>query len=424
MEQDTTGGDITQSDQTPSPIASAIDTPSDAHAPARARKPRRRGRWIAITIIVILLVILGAGGGAGYFAYRQYPAINAAGLRFCDDLVNQKYDDAYSLLSSRLRQRYSQAVFVSMNQTLDTTEGKATLCGQATSGAFQVGVFPLSVTVATEVTRATLGKREGNVTLLYENGHWRVDSLSTSLLGVNIEGLLTAQSLCPDMALQTKTDAALTQKYANIWALYGAAARANSTEADFIEIGRLHDQLDGKVEECSITSIGKSNTDTLTQVTYTAKHTYSTETQAMATLRLQNGRWMFTALDASVYGRDMAPALVATKWFTALDKGDCSAAYGELSAEVQKRFTLAQFTLRICDAPVDWTYYSLDRTAYLEESPTRYTDNLSQVLPYKIATTGGSFLGATPQLPYYGYVAVVFDHGSWKVDSLSLSDVA
>ena len=391
----------------------------ELHSPARVRKPQRKRRWLAPTIIILLLLVLVGAGGSAYFAYQQYPALNAAGLHFCNDLVGQKYSDAYGLLSRRLRQRFSEALFASMNQTLDATEGRTTLCGQAASNAFQLGVFPLSVSVATELTRATLGKRQGTVMLVYEGGRWVVDTISTSLLGINIDALLTAQTLCADLSIQAPSDVGVTQKYTDIWSLYQSSVQAQTAKADFLEVGRLHDAIDGKVETCAISAIGTGNTDAQTQVEFTTKRVNTFPTQGNATLRLEGGVWKFAAIDARIYGRDMAPALAATRWFAALTQGDCSAAYAGLSAQVQKRFSLATFTSRICLAPVDWSFYHLDPISYDQVSAFTYSANLIRDLPYDIAEQGGANFGA-PTIPFYGYVTIIEDGGSWKVDSLTL----
>lgn len=382
------------------------------------RKPSRRKRWIVVTIILILLILLAGVGGGAYFAYQQYPALNATGLRFCNDLLNQNYSDAYGLLSSRLRQKYTKSAFVSMSQTLDTTEGKTTLCGQATNGSFQVGIFPLSVTVATVLTRATLGKRQGNVRLVYEQGRWLVDDINASLLGVNLDALMTALSLCTDLSIQAKTDAAVTQKYEAIWALYAKAAQAQTTEATFLELGQLHDDLDQKVEYCSIASIGKNSTDSVTRVTYTSKRNYSLESHASATLRLIDGIWKFSDLDSSVFGQNMAPALSAARFFKALVKGDCSAAYAEVSSATQKRLTLAQFSSRICDAPVDWSIYNIDPTSYNAVSTTSYAIGLMDISYDELAQLIATHPNLNLDTIYSGYVLVTYSSGSWSVGSL------
>jgi hypothetical protein len=149
-------------------------------APSRSRS----NRTLAIVLGVIGAVAL-VGCAAGtllvisvFNAASNFVGPIAAVTQFCQDEENQDYTAAYQLLSSNVRQNYSEDQFITFSQSRDSTDGDVTAC-QVTSGntpQITGSTATLSLTDTLDASQVV-----GPVTLVKESGQWYLDSADSSL---------------------------------------------------------------------------------------------------------------------------------------------------------------------------------------------------------------------------------------------------
>ena len=150
--------------------------PAPTSVPPVAKK-RRRGLWITL---IVLALVLALAGGAGTFTFIQYRAPQDTALRFCSALQHQEYLSAYDLLSTSLKEQYTQQVFTDAASTLDAVEGRVTRCAQSASdNAYSHALFGDTATFEIDVYIATAsgGKVTAPTTLyfVWEGQDWKID---------------------------------------------------------------------------------------------------------------------------------------------------------------------------------------------------------------------------------------------------------
>lgn len=224
------------------------------------------------------------------------------------------------------------------------------------------------------------------------------------------EGAITAaaQSFCSDLK---------SQNYSGAYALLSTGYQAKVTPQQFAQAGQLHDQIDGKVQNCSASGEASGLGAVLqlgsTSVTFPARITRSKSFSGNMTLVNQGGTWKVDAVDESLQGTTLGPILVANDYCSALAAGNVQQAYGDLSPDYQSRLGSEQ----------------------------QYAQTLQSVL-----TQGVSITGCTPDLSSYSVsgttaklngslavqengvsaslnVALTFvenSAGVWKIDSLTV----
>jgi uncharacterized protein DUF3828 len=140
-------------------------------------------------------------------------ALKAAGA-FCAALQSQNYTAAYALLSSKEQQQTPATAFATVLGLQDAVDGKVTAC--ALTG-FTVGGSDSSASLNVSLTRATLGARQGAVTLKVEGGNWKIDDVADSLGGTDVGPILVASAFCADLIANKFSDAyaLLSQSVAN-----------------------------------------------------------------------------------------------------------------------------------------------------------------------------------------------------------------
>lgn len=276
-DQDTSAQHTLQSNM---PQAQSV---SSTGQPGHRSRRRRWGRAIGLALSIILLLALIGGGGAGYFAYHQYPALDALSNRFCVDLSQQNYTDAYGLLSPQLQAQFSKPTFLHMGQDLDSIQGPVKSCSVQSQDIPQIGTFPLSLTIPAALSRAATHR--GTIRAVYAGGTWKLDGISVPLLGISPSALGIAEQYCQD---------ASTGAFLGLWSLYGQALQRadpeNQVKASAATLPHLKSLGPSSFEGC-VTSLGALNSDTAAHVTIG---------QVSANLGREHGSWKITSISSDL----------------------------------------------------------------------------------------------------------------------------
>jgi hypothetical protein len=181
-----------------SPMKSRLNDPSPAAAPSRARSLLSNRPLMLLGALAV--VLLGAIAGGAAFAANQAGQPGQALTRFCADLTQQKYADAYGLLSSGARAQTSQDQWVQQQQLHDQVDGPAHTCsaGQTSGGWLTFAVAGSSASV--KITRAK--PSSGVVVLAHQANGWKVDKIDPRLQGTDLAPLHVAESFCAALAAQ------------------------------------------------------------------------------------------------------------------------------------------------------------------------------------------------------------------------------
>ncbi len=367
---------------------------------APAKKRSRTGLWITLGIVAALLVV---GGGAGAFTLIQYSAPAVAASQFCNDLKTQNYDSAYNMLSAKLQATYNKDQFHTANGVLDVAEGKVTACGAASgNGSYDYSLGGSKATVKATITRATQGPLTGNLQLVNESG-WKIDTLDTALLGINLGALQTLGAFC---------QAEQTQNYDTAYDLLSSSLQSPAPKAQFSALALLQDLIDGKVTACAIKSIASGNTDTSTTVTMTVTRATLGAATGNISLDGTGGTWKISKIDQAVQGTNPQPLLVGTELCLYIAVGQKTPAYALTSAHYQQTHTLAQFQQYFASHLPSGGKWLLGEPDLKTYKVTASTAQYSGVFGYTKASL--TPLGVPMSL------AFVLESGSWKVDAITL----
>lgn len=304
--------------------------------PAPRRRISKKPLLIVLSIVIVLLLLVG--GGAAYVV-NSLGAPAAAATQFCGDLKAQNYSAAYGMFSSALQSKYGSDVFAKGAQVLDQVEGPVTQCDKATgSNAYSYSFGASTATLQAVITRGKQGQLTGQMLLKNQNGTWKVDSLDTSLLGVNLVALQTVGGFC--QALQTGD-------YQTAYGDFGTTPQAAISQSDFVANAQLDDKYDGKLSACSLVSIASGNTDTATSLNISVTRAKPGAKTGSVSLDIEGGAWKITTIDTSILGTDYRPLLVAQQFCADYQKNNLSAAYSLMipDAGVSKSDFIAYFQL-------------------------------------------------------------------------------
>jgi hypothetical protein len=153
--------------------------------------PKRSNRtlWIVLgSIGGALLLICGVctfaafalGGQIGKQFGPAFSAAYALGT-FCAAEQDQDYSTAYAQFSSNLQNQLTSDQFASNAATQDTENGKVTTCATDSSDPNGTSISDNQVTFTLRVQRANGPATTGAVTLVKENGDFKIDALDASL---------------------------------------------------------------------------------------------------------------------------------------------------------------------------------------------------------------------------------------------------
>ncbi|HEU5348779.1 MAG TPA: nuclear transport factor 2 family protein [Ktedonobacterales bacterium] len=175
---------------------------------SRATSPNRPPWLVPVIAVALLIVVCGAVVGVVYAIGQnalQEPMNTAK--TFCNDLKAQKYSDAYSLLSSEYQGRVSGKDFADASQVHDQLDGKARQCGLTGfpgNGGFNLNLNPQDASFDAQIIRNRT--YTGAITLVKQNGSWKIDAVADSLQGSDVGALTTAGLFCKALASQNYTD--------------------------------------------------------------------------------------------------------------------------------------------------------------------------------------------------------------------------
>ncbi|HEV2238780.1 MAG TPA: proline-rich domain-containing protein [Ktedonobacterales bacterium] len=340
-----------------------------APPPAPPRKSRR-GLWITLAVILVLLL---AGGGAGVYVLGQLAAPAAEALVFCNHLKGANYAAAYNDLSSTMQAQVTGDEFAKGAQFITVAEGNITRCQQsAGSGAYSYSYGAKKATLNATMTRSISGTLAGNIGLVQEGGAWKVGSIDTSLLGINLGALKAAGAFCA--ALQT-------QNYTGVYALLSSTEQQQAPAEAFATVLGLNDTIDGKVTACSLTgfTISGSDSDATLNVSFT-RATLGVLTGAMK-LKVESGAWKVDNLADSLGGTDVTPILIGTQFCADLVANKLTDAYALFSSRLQSHLSQDTFVTDFTEtAPIAWAGCTPDLKTYkVSGSDAQFNGTLNEV---------------------------------------------
>jgi hypothetical protein len=366
--------------------------------PAQPRKVRQ-GLWIALALVAVLILVSGAGVA---FVVTQIGAPAAAATQFCTVLRAQDYGSAYNVLSSRLRARLTQGEFGQISTLLDQVEGKVTACSPTTGNdapSYALGSSEAVVTLV--LTRAKHGVLQGTLHLKDEQGSWKVDSLDARVLGINLDALQVAQTLC---------DAVQKQYYSAMWGLFGSSARSELDLTGFVGMATLDDRFDGQVNACSIVNFGQGNTDTTATLTMSVTRTKSGTKSGSLTLGVESDGWKIAAIDSAIRGTDYRAVLTGAQFCDDISRRKFADAYSLFSSGLQQNYSQQAF---MKEWDVDGILYSCgdpDISSYqITGDQATYRVDITESAAFNYSRT------------WHFTFHFLFEGGIWKVDGYDVS---
>ena len=360
-------------------------------------KRKRSLTWLWITLGA-LVVLLAAGGGGAVYVVGQLAAPAKTATQFCNDLKAQSYDAAYSMLSSSLHSQYSHDQFVQGSQVLDQIEGQVTACQPSTSGGgyhYSFGANTASVAASISRNKAA-GSLTGTLRLTSESGSWKVSGIDTSLLGVNLGALQTANTFCS--ALQNKD-------YTTATGLFDSSLHVAQTD------WATWDQIGGAIKSCALQGLGTGNTDSAASFEIAVARANSGSQSGALALALESGAWKVSKLDSGLLGPDLGPLKVGGQFCQDILKGDFGSAFGLLSSGLQQAVGSKDKVAQAFALPTG--VYFANCTAKL--STYKASGGSGSYDATLVISNGSQTADVTMSLSF------VEESGGWKVDDWSFS---
>lgn len=152
----------------------------ESAAPAWRRRLQRTLRNRITGIVILSLIVLGAiGAGVGWFVLNSLDRVNMTDTikQFCSDEGNGKYSAAYQLVSARVRQTMSESDFETASRQSHLADCSLAQNGESAQISNNRSTVAVSYVIATgDTTGAT--ESTGSMTLVRENGGWRIDHVT------------------------------------------------------------------------------------------------------------------------------------------------------------------------------------------------------------------------------------------------------
>jgi hypothetical protein len=368
-------------------------------APPSAPAPKRRSlRWLWITLGVILALLV-AGGGAGAYALSQYTAPAAEAAVFCTHLKAASYAAAYNDLSASMQSQVTGDEFAKGAQFITVAEGTISRCQQSAGNAYTYSFGAKTATLNVTMTRSISGTLAGNIGLVQEGGAWKIGSLDTSLLGINLGALKAAGAFCAAMQ---------SQSYPAAYTLLSSSGQQQAPADAFATVLGLQDQVDGKITACSLTGFTVSGSDTSATLNVSFNRATLGTRTGTVTMKVEGGAWRVDNVADSLSGTDVTPILVGNAFCADLVANKLTDAYALLSSRLQSQggsqdSFVAAFTL---PSPLAWAGCTPDLKTYkVSGSDAQFNGTLSIK-----DTSDGSLASST--YPFY----FVKESSTWKFD--------
>jgi len=149
----------------------------ESAAPAWRRRLQRTLRNRITGIVILSLIVLGAiGTGVVWFGQNTLDRVNMTDTikQFCSAENNGKYSAAYQVVSTRVRQTMSESDFETASRQSHLSDCSLAQNGESAQIANNRSTVAVSYVIATgDSTNAT--ESTGTMTLVRENGGWRID---------------------------------------------------------------------------------------------------------------------------------------------------------------------------------------------------------------------------------------------------------
>ncbi len=181
----------------------------------------RRSRLL-IALGALAVVLLGAIGGGLAFASNQAGQPGQVLTRFCADLTQQKYVEAYGLLSSAAHAQTNQDQWVQQQKLHDQIDGSVHACsaGQTSGGWLTFANAGSSSSVRINRTKPYAGV----VVLAHQADGWKVDKIDPRLQGTDLAPLSVTEHFCAALG---------QQDFATAYADLSGRQHAGTSQADF-----------------------------------------------------------------------------------------------------------------------------------------------------------------------------------------------
>ena len=226
---------------------------------------------------------------------------------------------------------------------------------------------------------------------------------------IALQPLQAAQSFCDDLKRQDYTAA---------YSLLSATYQGQVTQMQFTQGSQLHDQIDGKVQNCAPASnnnfsfnLGNGPTTASFSATVTRNKAFTGKISMVK----QGGAWKVDALDPSLQGTDIGPIVVATTFCQALVAQDYQTAYNQLSARQHQLATEPQFASQIQSG--------LGASVKIVGCTPNFSTYAASVVPNTKATLDSSLNISTQgtTVPVSTTLTFVYEGGAWKIDGFKVN---
>ncbi len=214
-----------------------------------------------------------------------------------------------------------------------------------------------------------------------------------------------------------------TQNYTAAYGMLSSAYTAKLSQADFTQANQLHDQLDGKVKDCSVQApspAGFSFTHS-TAADLSAKITRNKTFSGGISLIKQGDNWKVNAIDASLQGTDVGALAVAQNFCTALAAKNYAAAYADFSPTRQQAIGSQTDYANAMKANFGGNGVSITgckmRLDTYSVAPADDAASITMELNVKVSTaSSGSQVQAVPLKITFAKTG-----GQWKIDDAEVS---
>ncbi|MGO8949298.1 MAG: hypothetical protein ACLQUY_16935 [Ktedonobacterales bacterium] len=381
------------------PTTVEISQPSSTTPPSPAppvKQRKRSGRRILISVLVVIIILAAGGFGGYHYAVQQYNQLSALGTQLCDNLEAHKYDSLYQHFSDGLKSQFTKSEFMRYGAEIDQFEGDVVNCGQTSGNHFSIDVGQRTLTVASFADREGSGTHSGNVRFQFTGNSWTVDGFEAGFLGVSLGALKAFDNYC---------GALLARNYRAYYQLMAPGLHTES-EQQFLQDAYLHQQIDGIALQCTLTGIGKSNTNTASTLTVDI-HRVEYDVTGTVTFGRASGGWELTGFDPALQGRDLAPVAVVTRWCSDMKSQNYTDAFGLLTSQSQQGSSVNALGAKYSgmDGGVKWLDCAADPSTY-------QGDNTGVSLAAQVQHTGPSVV---PGMPDHAMFYLSPENATWKI---------
>lgn len=189
-----------------------------------ARQPSRSllGNRPLVVLGILAVLLLGGIAAGVVFAASQANQPELVLTRYCTDLTQQKYTDAYTLLSSGARSQANRDQWAQDAQAHDQIDGVVKSCtvSHANGGPLTFASAGTSATLTIVRNKAATG----SVALAHEVDGWKLNQLAAPLQGTDLSPLRISEQFCAALA---------KQDFAGAYAQLSQREHAGTTQADF-----------------------------------------------------------------------------------------------------------------------------------------------------------------------------------------------